>query len=118
MEAFIMTTKKEAIKQAQELANKSKPTIKEVKNKFSLRQKVISNVGVPAYIVSIFLTPETASSNGAKIKEPILYQVRDAEGPNANVDRTLIESAIFLTEREYKAARIKDLKEELADLEK
>jgi hypothetical protein len=111
-----MVTKKEAIKQAQELAKSRE--IKEVPNKFNLGQPVISNNGVPAHVVSIFLTPETATNAGEKIEVPILYQVRDTEGRDKGVDRTLVEDAIFLTKEDYVTARIKDLKEELADLEK
>jgi uncharacterized protein (DUF2267 family) len=111
-----MVTKKEALKQAQELAKSRE--IKEVSNKFNLGQSIISNNGVPANVVSIFLTPETAQSGGNKIKDPILYQVRDTEGSDKGVDRTLVEAAIFSTQEEYKAARIKELKSELKDLEK
>lgn len=94
-----------------------KRVIKEVNNKFNIGQRVISNNGVPAIVVSIFLTPESASNNGKKVAEPLLYQVRDEEGNDLGVDRTVIEKAIFLTEKEYKKARIKELRKELKELE-
>jgi hypothetical protein len=111
-----MVTKKEVLKQAQDLVKSRE--IKEVKNKFNVGQAVTSNNGVPAHVVSIILTPESATNAGQKIEEPILYQVRDTEGRDVGADRTVVEAAIFKTRAEYRAARIKELKTELKDLEK
>lgn len=86
---------------------KTKVLSKGQKTKFTIGQEVITDNGVGT-VVTILLTPESATRNGSKIKEVFLYQVRDEEGPNKSLDRTLGEEAIFKSKKSYNK-RIEDL---------
>lgn len=106
------------MKKVKSKAQIKKVNTKGIKNKFFINQQVVSNNGVPATVVSIILTPESATSSGNKITEPLLYQVRDSEGSQANVDRTVVEAGIFKEFSDYKVARCKELNKELSELSK